>query len=199
MNEDLRGFWNHVQTRLEVAVASSARLPDKMLGVRDGFRTYFHEGLALPVEVSVSPRLRVDDDPILPMTDEEILGLARRRAHAQATTRREEGIDFVVGSESGLVPTSVDDEHRHLVRTWTVVIGPGGHEAWGSGGALQIPQRLLDDTDALGPIPGTRRGGGMLQALTFGIVTRRTATALSTVHALSSLLYGLVGERPRVR
>ena len=54
MIRDLKNFWQRLQTGVEVAVAAGAS-PDKLLGVRDGFLRYFHDGLDRPVSVAVVP------------------------------------------------------------------------------------------------------------------------------------------------
>ncbi|MEM9557223.1 MAG: DUF84 family protein [Acidobacteriota bacterium] len=199
-----RDFWHHVGSGLEVAVAASGHFPDKMLGVRDGFRRYFHEGLGMPASVAVTPRLDAEEDAggELPMEDEEILGLARRRARRLHESAGADALDFVVGTESGLGSLVVDGEVRLFVRSWTVIFGPGAGEACGSSGSLQLPQSLIDGQDRgagarSGIVPGTRRGGGLVRSLTFGLETRRRATELATVHALASLLFSLVDPQRR--
>ena len=193
---DHKDFWRRYQTGIDVAVASGPRLPDKLLGVRDGFMRYFHDGLSRPVAVSVTSRLEDDVAP-LPLDDEECLDLARRRVLAlEAEIGSSEG--FLVGTESGLAVESSGKLRRVFVRTWSVV---RSHEmeAWGSSGALQMPADLiegLDQTDIQFAVPGTRRGGGMVASLTGGVETRRKATALATFHALSSLLYGVLESSP---
>lgn len=201
MNFDHRDFWRRYQTGLEVSVASSRRLPDKLLGVRDGFLRYFHDALSRPIPVSVAARLDDDVAP-LPLDDGETLMLARRRALELARQAGDAGDppigDFVVGSESGLSLQEVGDERRFFVRSWTVVCALG-REAWGSSGAVQLPAELIEglaDAEVPFAIPGTRRGGGMVASLTGGLETRRSATALATFHALSSLFYGVLESGP---
>lgn len=196
MSFDHRDFWRRYQTGIDVAVASGPRLPDKLLGVRDGFVRYFHDGLSRPVPVAVASKLEDDVAP-LPLDDDETLHLARRRVLTLEEQVGEEG-GFLVGTESGLAVQSTADVRRVFVRTWTVV-RVAGREAWGSSGALQIPSDLiegLEQTDIQFAIPGTRRGGGMVASLTGGVETRRKATALATFHALSSLLYGFLESSP---
>ena len=72
-------------------------------------------------------------------------------------------------------------------------------EAWGSSGSVQLPDRIvagLDSAQIPFAIPGTRRGGGMIRSLTGGLETRRKAVATSTLHAISSLFYGVLESRP---
>lgn len=172
-------------------------LPDKLLGVRDGFTRYFQRDFARPLSVSVVPRPQDEAATPLPLSDEEILELARRRAAALA---EELGgrYTFYVGSELGLLTLEAAGEARCFVRGWTVVRGLGD-EAWGSSGSLQLPQRLVEGLDRVQlpfAIPGRRRQGGMVSSLTDGLETRRQATALATFYALSTLLYGTIERRP---
>ena len=203
MERDLRDFWQRFQTGISVAVGSD--LPDKLLGVRDGFVRYFHDGLHRPVPVSVVPQPQDEAHALLPLSDAETLALARSRA-----ARLEESLGaafaFYVGSESGLLTSedrglepdgSADDEPRTFVCTWTVVRGLED-EAWGSSGAVQLPRHLirgLDSEDLPFVIPGTRRSGGMVSSLTGGLESRRSATALATFHAVASIMYGLIESR----
>lgn len=193
---DHRDFWRRYQTGIDVSVASGPRLPDKLLGVRDGFLRYFHDGLSRPVPVYVTSRLEDEMAP-LPLDDDEILDLARRRVLALEEQIGSSG-GILVGTESGLAVQSSGGQRRVFVRTWTVV-RTHEKEAWGSSGALQMPGDLiagLDETDIQFAVPGTRRGGGMVASLTGGVETRRKATALATFHALSSLLYGVLESSP---
>ena len=175
----------------------AGQLPDKLLGVREGFRRYFHEGLDNPVPVSVVSCSSGDLYLPLPLTDQEILSLARQRAQ-EAKEKEGSAHDFYVGTEAGLSSLEIDGEIRHFVHGWTVILGLGD-EAWGSSGSIQLPTRLIEGLDgeqmALA-IPGTRRSGGMMSSLTGQLESRRSATALSTVHALSTLMYGLLRGRP---
>ena len=193
---DHRDFWRRYQTGIDVSVAAGPRLPDKLLGVRDGFLRYFHDGLSRPVPVSVASGLEDDLAP-LPLDDDEILDMARRRVESlMAQSEVAEG--FLVGTESGLAVQSSGGIRRVFVRTWSVVRNHE-REAWGSSGGLQLPADLvegLEQTDIPFAIPGTRRGGGMVASLTGGVETRRKATALATFHALSTLFYGVLESSP---
>ena len=72
MITDLKNFWQRLQTGVEIAVAGPS--PDKLLGVRDGFLRYFHDGLDRTVSVAVVPQ-QVQEDPLgLPVSDEEVIG-----------------------------------------------------------------------------------------------------------------------------
>lgn len=199
MPQDLRDFWHRFQSGVDIGVAGN--LPDKLLGVRDGFLRYFQHRYPHGGPIRVRPHPWNEADTPLPLADLEILELARRRAHELRRTCESEGgaePAFYVGSETGLLTIRLDDETRHLVRTWTIVLGLG-EEAWGSSGSLQLPARLiggLDEDRIPYAIPGTRRSGGMASSLTGGLESRRTGTSLSTFHALSTLTYGLHASRP---
>lgn len=195
MSESLTDFWRRFQSGVEVAVASG--VPDKLLGVRDGFLRYFHDGLERPVPVAVVPQPPADDADELPLTEDGILSLARSRALA-LQAQHGDTYGFYVGTEAGLQRIDAAGQSRHFVRSWTVLLGLGG-ETWGSSGALQLPDRLvrgLGDAELSMAIPGTRRHGGMVSSLTGGLETRRHATALATLHAIASLLYGILESRP---
>ncbi len=184
-------------------------LPDKLLGVRDGFVRYFHHGLHRPVPVSVLPQPVDAGETLPPLSDGEVLELARRSAtlleEQLGTGRPDPTFAFYVGSETGLLtfggPASTaaedGDEPRYFVRTWTVVRGLED-EAWGSSGSVQLPRHLirgLDSEDLPFAVPGRRRSGGMASSLTGGLETRRSATALATFHAVASIMYGLIENR----
>ncbi|NJL27028.1 MAG: 30S ribosomal protein S13 [Thermoanaerobaculia bacterium] len=131
------------------------------------------------------------------LTDAEILALARRRALRLRETHGEV-YDFCIGSENGLMTFGIDGVEHTFVRSWTVLFGLG-EEVWGSSGSIQLPERLiagLGSEQVPFAIPGTRRSGGMAASLTGGLEDRRTATALSTLHALSTLMYGRLETRP---
>ncbi len=198
MTSDVKDFWQRFQSGIEVAVGGD--LPDKLLGVRDGFVRYFHHGLEKSVPVSVMPQPQDEARTPLPIADEDILALARRRAH---DLQRAHGntFAFYAGSEAGLLLFEGDGQSRYFVRNWTVVLGLD-EEAWGSSGSVQLPQRLiqgLDREDLPFAVPGTRRSGGMVSSLTGAVETRRSATALATFHALSTLMYGRLESHPHRR
>ncbi len=87
MPADLRAFWERFQTGIEIAVGSSAS--HKLLGVRDGFLRYFHEGLHRSIPVVIVPHGEVEVQPCLPITDEEAISAARREtAQMQRRARR---------------------------------------------------------------------------------------------------------------
>ena len=198
MTSDVKGFWQRFQSGIEVAVGGD--LPDKLLGVRDGFVRYFHHGLEQSVPVSVMPQPLDESRTPLPVTDADTLALARRRA---LDLKRLYGTAFAfhVGTEAGLLLFESDGHARYFVRSWTVVLGLG-EETWGSSGSVQLPQRLiqgLDREDLPFAVPGTRRSGGMVSSLTGSLETRRSATATATFHALATLMYGRLESHPHRR
>ncbi len=198
MTSDVKGFWQRFQTGIDVAVGGD--LPDKLLGVRDGFMRYFHHGLERSVPVSVMPQALDEAQTPLPITDEDTLALARRRA-LELQRLHGDAFTFHVGTESGLLLFECDGQRRYFVRSWSVVLGLD-EESWGSSGSVQLPQRLiqgLDREDLPFAVPGTRRSGGMVSSLTGSLETRRSATALATFHALSTLMYGRLESHPHRR
>jgi len=195
MTPDLRDFWQRLQTGIAVAVANPT--PDKLLGIRDGFLRYFHEGFDREVPVAVVPQEGEPDPHGLPVSDEESIGRARKRVLELARTLGD-SYHFYLASEGGLHYAELEEGPLYFVRSWTVIHGRIG-EAVGGSGSVQLPKRLIAGlaTDQIPrAVPGTRRRGGMINSLTGGLENRRRATSLSTVHALSTLFYGIL-ERPR--
>jgi len=193
---NLRSFWGRFQKGVEVAVAGSA--PDKLLGVREGFLRYFHDGLVRPVPVVVVPHSEADGDRGgLSHSDEETLALARQKV----TTLRErlgEAYHFYAGVEGGLHSLEVGGATHYFVRSWTVLLASAG-EAWGASGSIEIPGRLIEGLEGSQvpfSVPGTRRSGGMISSLTGRLETRRSAAAEATFHALATLFYGILESRP---
>lgn len=170
---------------------------DKLLGVRDGFLRFFHNGLDRTVSVAVVPQ-PVEEDPMgLPVTDEDVIALARKKVLAMEA-RLGSAYHFYIATEGGIEVLDVDGDQRYFVRNWTVVRSPLG-ETWGSSGAVQLPDRLvagLDSAQVPFAVPGTRRSGGITSSLTGGLETRRKTIALSTLHAISTLFYGVLESRP---
>jgi non-canonical (house-cleaning) NTP pyrophosphatase len=195
MLPDLKNFWQRLQSGVEVTVA--APNPDKLLGVRDGFLRFFHDGLDRTVSVAVVPQA-VEEAPLgLPISDEEVLRLARQRVLDLERTLGD-SYHFYVATEGGLHSLEVDGRLCYFVRNWTVVRGPLG-EAWGSSGSIQLPERIvagLDSDQIPFAVPGTRKSGGMISSLTGRLETRRQAVAVSTLHAISTLFYGVLESRP---
>jgi non-canonical (house-cleaning) NTP pyrophosphatase len=195
MGMDLKNFWQRLQTGVEVAVAGHT--PDKLLGVRDGFLRFFHDGLDRTVSVAVVPQ-SVEEEPVgLLVSDEEVVREARRKA-LELEEKLRGNYHFYISSEGGIESLDIDGAQRYLIRNWTVMRSPLG-EAWGSSGAIQLPERLvagLDSAQIPFAVPGTRRSGGITSSLTGGLETRRKNIALSTFHALSTLFYGVLESRP---
>ena len=195
---EARDFWQRIQSRVEVAVASGAS--DKALGVRDGFLRYFHEGLDRRVPVAVVPQGDVESAFALAVSDEEAVATALNEVEVlDASLHRY--YDFFAAASGGLHSVEVAGLRRHFVHSWVVVRCPAG-TAWGSSGSLEIPERVLDGGPP-GPhltgFPGTRRSGGLIASLTGGLESRRRAVASATLHALSSLFYGRLESRSTTR
>jgi non-canonical (house-cleaning) NTP pyrophosphatase len=195
MITDTKSFWQRLQSGVEVAVAGTSS--DALLGVRDAFIRFFHDGLDRTVSVAVVPQTVGDPPPIgLPFTDEETLRLAQQRVR-ELEERLADTYHFYIATEGGLCSIDLDGTNRYFVRNWTVVRGVLG-EAWGSSGSVQIPERIvtgLDQAQIEFAVPGTRKSGGMLRSLTGGLETRRKAIAQSTLLAISSLFYGVLESR----
>ncbi|HEV8578280.1 MAG TPA: DUF84 family protein [Thermoanaerobaculia bacterium] len=195
MSMDLKYFWQRLQTGVEVAVAGHT--PDKLLGVRDGFLRFFHDGLDRTVSVAVVPQ-SVEEEPVgLLVSDEEVVRQARKGV-MELEKRLGNTYHFYIANEGGIESLEVDGKQSYLIRNWTVMRSPLG-EAWGSSGAIQLPDRLvagLDSAQIPFAIPGTRRAGGITSSLTSGVETRRKNIALSTFHALATLFYGVMESRP---
>ncbi|MFL6193132.1 MAG: DUF84 family protein [Thermoanaerobaculia bacterium] len=195
MGTDLKNFWQRLQAGVEVAVAGHA--PDKLLGVRDGFLRFFHDGMDRTVSVAVVPQA-VEEEPVgLLVSDEEVVREARRKV-VEMEDKLRQTYHFYISSEGGIESLEVDGTQRYLIRNWTVVRSPLG-EAWGSSGAIQLPDRIVAGVASEHipyAVPGTRRSGGITSSLTGGLETRRKNVALSTFHALSTLFYGVLESRP---
>jgi len=178
-----------------VAVAGSA--PDRLLGVRDAFLRFFHDGLERTMSVAVVPQV-IEEAPVgLLVSDEEVTRLIRGRV-LDLEKKLGGSYHFYLATEGGIESLDVDGQPLYFVRNWTVIRSPLG-EAWGSSGAIQLPERLvggLDSPQIPFAVPGTRRSGGILSSLTGGLETRRKAISQSTLHAISTLFYGVLESRP---
>jgi len=202
---ETREFWQRLQSGIEVAVAGPT--PERHLGVRDGFLRFFRSRLDRPLSIAVVPQDEPEDAMGLPISDQEIMHWVRQRAEGLQERYRSE-YHFFVASEGGLhtltegpysgAPPDEQDvpgTPLYFVRNWTLVVSPIGC-AWGSSGAVQLPERLIS---GLGhdqvpfAVPGTRKSGGMIASLTGGLETRRRAVETATLHALSTLFYGILG------
>lgn len=174
--------------------------PDKLLGVRDGVARFFAERLGQSVPVAVVPHEGEPDPSGLPLADEQVIARAREQV------RRMEGelggsYDLYAVSEGGLHAVQGDGGPLYFVRNWTVLRCALGEAAGGSG-SVQLPEHLiagLGNEQIPFAVPGTRRRGGMISSLTGGLENRRTATSTSTVHALSTLFYGVLEDRTASR
>jgi len=195
MPTDLRDFWHGFQSGVEVAVHGTSS--DRLLGVREGFLRFFHDGLDRPVPVAVVPQAEEKAFLGLPVSDRESIVRAREAA-LHLRERLSSAYQFYVASEGGLHEVEFEGQTHYFVRTWTVILGAGG-EAWGASGSVEIPPQLvsgLTGEEAAFAVPGTRRSGGMIASLTGGLESRRTAIAVSTLHALCTLFYGKLESRP---
>ncbi|HWM95311.1 MAG TPA: DUF84 family protein [Thermoanaerobaculia bacterium] len=195
MGTDLRNFWQKLQSGVEIAVAGNNS--ETLLGIRDAFLRYFHDGLDKIVSVAVVPQVVEPPSIGLPVSDEETLGLARGYVKAMEE-RLGDTYQFYMAAEGGIHSLEVEGRVLYFVRNWAVVRSPLG-EAWGSSGSVQLPERLiagLDSAQIPFAIPGTRRNGGMIRSLTGGLESRRRAVSTSTLHAISTLFYGVLESRP---
>lgn len=195
MTTDIKNFWQRLQTGVEVAVAGTS--PEHLLGVRDAILRYFHDGLDRTVSVAVVPQAVTETPFGLPYTDEETIKLARNRV-AELEEKLGSTYHFYISSESGIHAIETDGKPRYFIRYWTVIRSTLG-EAIGSSGSVQLPDRLvsgLDQAQIPFAVPGTMRSGGIIRSLTGGLESRRKAISVSTVHALSSLFYGVLESRP---
>jgi non-canonical (house-cleaning) NTP pyrophosphatase len=194
---DIRNFWQKLQSGVEVAVAGNN--PETLLGIRDAFLRFFHDGLDRTVSVVVVPQTVEGPPPMgLPVSDEETLQRARACVTDMESRIGGDAYQFYMASEGGIHSLELDGRTRYFVRNWTVVRCLLG-EAWGSSGSVQLPDRLIEGLDSAQipfAVPGTRRSGGMTRSLTGGIETRRKAIATSTLHAISTLFYGVLEGRP---
>jgi non-canonical (house-cleaning) NTP pyrophosphatase len=195
MATDLKNFWLKLQSGVEVAVAGSNS--ETLLGIRDAFLRFFQDGLDKMVSVAIVPQTVEPPSMGLPVSDEETLRLARGYVNDMAE-RLGDTYQFYMAAEGGVHSLEVDGKACYFVRNWAVIRSPLG-EAWGSSGSVQLPDRLiagLDSAQISFAVPGTRRGGGMTRALTGGLETRRKAIATSSLHAISTLFYGVLESRP---
>lgn len=189
---DTRDFWQRLQRGVEVAVAGAT--PDRHLGVRDGFVRFFRERFDRPISIAVVPQAGPEPPVGLPVSDREVMELVEERADALEARYRGE-YHFFVASEGGLHTVQRSGETLYFVRNWTLLASPIGR-AWGASGSVQLPDRLvsgLGHEQVPFAVPGKRRSGGMISSLTGGLETRRSAVETATLHALSTLFYGILG------
>lgn len=165
--------------------------------MRDAFRRYFQDGLGRPVAVAVVPQEAPPRALGMSASDEE--AIQRARAAARELEARLPGTyHFYLAAEACVHPLEVEGRTRFFVRYWTAMVGVAG-ESLGSSGAIQLPERLMagaTEDDVHHAVPGTRRAGGTIASLTGGLETRRSAVATATLHAISTLFYGILESRP---
>lgn len=167
--------------------------------MREGLLRFFHDGLDRPVPVAVVPQEEVRAEPSrgLAFSDEEIVGEARAQA-AALRDRLLGAYHFYIGTAGGLHTLDFGGRTHYFVRNWTCVVSPAG-ESVGSSGSVELPGRLVEGLEG-GQVPvllpGTRRSGGLVSSLTGGLESRRSAIALSTLHAVSSLFFGVLESAP---
>ena len=158
----------------EIQVAVGGDFPDKLLGVREGFQRYFHQGLERSVSVAVFPQPQDEASTPLPLTDQATLDLAPPASQGPWPSRPPSDTAFASVPNRDSCISSCEGQNRYFVRSWSVVVGLG-EEAWGSSGTVQLPNDLIEGLD--GPdipfaIPGRRRSGGMVSSLTGGMENR---------------------------
>lgn len=189
---ETREFWQRLQRGVEVAVAGST--PDRQLGVRDGFVRFFRKRLDRPISIAVVAQEGQEEPVGLPVSDREVMDLVAARGR-DLEERFRGHYHFFIASEGGIHTLEQDGKTLYFVRNWTLVVSPIG-QAWGASGSVQLPPSLVsglarDQVPFV--VPGTRRSGGMISSLTGGLETRRRAVEVATIHALSTLFYGILG------
>jgi non-canonical (house-cleaning) NTP pyrophosphatase len=198
MAPNLKDFLAQPLRGVEVCVAGTQA--DLLLGVRDAFRSYFDSGRSgQGIPVAVVPQ-QVDTRAIgLAASDEEAL----RQARSEARTLEEKlpGVyHFYLAHQPCVTTLQVGERLRYFLRSWTYLVGLGG-ESCGASGSIELPASVVEGLefgDGLRVLPGTRRSGGTLAALTGGRESRRKAVAAATVLALSTFFYGIL-DLPRNR
>ncbi len=193
---ELKEFWRRLKTGVEVTVAGHAA--DKLLGVRDGFLRFFQERHLREATVVVVPQMMPESALGLLASDEEALEASRQRVR-EMEDKLGSDYHFFVAADACAHGLEIAGETRYFVRNWTVIRCALG-EAWGASGSIQLPVGLVSrgGEEAAISFPGTRRRGGILSSLTEGLETRRSAVSLSTVHALSTLFYGMLDGSRRL-
>ena len=166
--------------------------PAKVEGVR--------EALAVLARVNpafASATIEVHDltliAPRMPMSVEEILDGARRRAESMfGQVRGPREPTFSVGLEGGLAPTAAG-EPRWSLQTWAAVFD-GTNWGYGSGPSIVLPASVSDrvvageelgdviDELAAAQVRGTRGAWGVL---TLDLIGRRDAFRLAVIAAFA--------------
>jgi hypothetical protein len=191
----LSEFLGGYQRGIEVAVAGARA--DELLGVREAFRRYFHDGIDRSVPVAVVPHEEERKLRGIAGSDAEAIEAARAATEALAA-RLGTTYQFYVATEVAVQPIELGPASRYFLRCWAAVLGPPG-AACGASGSIELPERLvtgLEPGDVAASLPATRRSGGLLSSLTGGLETRRSAVALATLGALSTLFFGIFESRP---
>jgi len=198
MIQSLSDFLGGYQRGIEVAVAGGSA--DELLGVREAFRRYFHDRLDRPLPVAVVGQESERSLVGIAGSDAEAIAMARRAARDLAS-RLKSTYQFYVGVEACIEELEEPGGRPFLLRSWTVLLGPPG-EAIGSSGSLALPRSMVEgltSAEVASAFPGTRRSGGMMAQLTGGLESRRSAVGLATLHALSTLFYGILESHPGLR
>jgi hypothetical protein len=194
----LSDFLGGYQRGIEVAVAGS--LPDELLGVREAFRRYFHDGLGRPVPVAVVPQ--EDERRLRGIAGSDLEAIDAAKVATEALAGKlGANYQFYVAAEVAIQSVLAGQLQRYFLRCWVVVQGPPG-SACGAGGTLELPPRLVSGvspTELASALPGTRRSGGFMAGLTGGLETRRSAVALATLGALSTLFFGILESQHHPR
>ena len=180
---------------MEVAVSGGA--PEELLGVREAFRRYFHDGLERPAPVAVVLHPSEPRHHGIAQSDVAAIQEARRSVHALADHLRD-SYQFYVATQVCVQDLSTDGNRHFFLRCWSVVLGPAG-EALGASGSLELPRVLVEglaeqELPTLEP-SGTRRSGGLISAFTGGLESRRTAVSLATLQALATMFHGILESR----
>lgn len=193
---ELKEFWRRLKTGVEVTVAGHTA--DKLLGVRDGFLRFFQERHLKEVTVVVVPQTVSETALGILTSDEQVLQVSQRHVR-EMEAKVGSDYHFFVATEGCAHSLEVGGETRYFVRNWTVIRCALG-EAWGSSGSIQLPMDLVSrrEGEAAISFPGTRKRGGILSSLTGGLETRRSSVHQSTVHALSTLFYGMLDGSRKV-
>jgi inosine/xanthosine triphosphatase len=132
--------------------------------------------------------------PRMPLTENEIIDGARRRARALVDGPAFVGADaFAVGLEGGLSAIDVDGVKVWTLQTWAAVTD-GGVWGYGAGGAVVLPESVVarvrageelgDVVDNLAGAP-TRGTRGAWGVLTRDLVGRRDAFRLAVLAAFA--------------
>jgi len=136
-----------------------------------------------------------------PLSREEMMAGARRRAEALAHMAREQRAPwtYFVGLEGGLDIVHESGSRWVFLENWAYVADVSGREAFGRSGAVLLPEPLVERVvergvelaeaiDDFAQGQGIRDAQGAWGVLTRDIVTRRDAIRISVVSAFAALL-----------